>query len=133
MRDHDPNYARDEGLFLEALVPALARRGVAGDPPSLLVPSATRFPAAVLLADLSEFSSLAERFSRRGRRGAEDLKDLLNLVFGGLVDLVTAHGGQVFKFPGDAVLALWPAADVDESTAVRRACQCALATQEILD
>jgi hypothetical protein len=63
MRDHDTSHPRDDGLLVEALVPALARRGVAGDPPSLLVPSATHFPAAVLLTELSEFSSLAERFS----------------------------------------------------------------------
>jgi class 3 adenylate cyclase len=85
----------------------------------------------VLFADLSGFSALAEHLAERGPRGAEDLKSLLNLFFGRLVDLVHAHGGQVVDFPGDAVLALWPAVD-DGSIEARHATRCGLEAQEAL-
>jgi class 3 adenylate cyclase/tetratricopeptide (TPR) repeat protein len=123
---------RDTSGRLDAFVPELIRRRAANDPASLAAPFAERFPAALLMADLSGFSALAERFSRRGARGAEDLKDLLNLVFGRLVDLVDAHGGNILKFAGDATLALWPASEDGDAAAVRRAARCALAAQAIL-
>jgi class 3 adenylate cyclase len=84
------------------------------------------------LADLSGFSALAQDFAERGPRGAEDLKDLLNVVFGQLIDGVEAHGGEVLKFPGDAVLVLWPCDERDTSTAAHRAAHCALAAQQSL-
>ena len=119
-------------MLFEALVPALVHRRVTRQPALLTGPVAERFPATLLLADLSGFSPLAERFSRRGARGAEDLKDLLNLLFGRLVDLVDDHGGEVLKFAGDATLALWPANGEGDAAATRRAAQCALDAQELV-
>jgi class 3 adenylate cyclase/tetratricopeptide (TPR) repeat protein len=119
-------------LTLDAFVPDLLRRRVAGSrPPN--GPVLERFQAALLLADLSGFSTLSEGLARRGPRGAEDLKDLLNRFFGRLVDMVHGHGGQVLTFPGDAVLALWPADDGDVSLAARIAVGCALEAQAAMD
>jgi class 3 adenylate cyclase/tetratricopeptide (TPR) repeat protein len=120
-----------ETLALDAFVPDVIRRRVAIDRPPT-GPVVERFPAALLLADLSGFSTLAENLSRRGPRGAEDLKDLLNLFFGRLVELVHGHGGQVLTFPGDAILALWPADDGDVTSAARLAAQCALEAQRTM-
>ena len=120
-----------ETLALDAFVPAFLRRRVARNvAPS--GPVVERFQGAVLLADLSGFSTLSENFARRGPRGAEDLKDLLNLFFGRLVETVHGHGGQVLTFPGDAILALWPAEDGDVSFAARLAARCALEAQETM-
>jgi class 3 adenylate cyclase/tetratricopeptide (TPR) repeat protein len=118
-------------LALDAFVPALLRRRVALHrvPTG---PVVERFQAALLLADLSGFSTVAEHLARRGPRGAEDLKDLLNLFFGHLVDTVHGYGGQVLTFPGDAILALWPADDGDVSYAARLATRCALEAQETM-
>jgi len=102
----------------------LAREGAAGGP------GAETVSAAVMLADLSGFSALAERFGRQGTRGVEELKELLNGLFGPLVDDVHDHGGHVLKFPGDAVLAFWPAIDNDVSTAALLAAHCGLAAHE---
>src|SRR5437762_455235 len=116
---------RGRGVDLTAFVPLIVRQRIAPSR-SARGPHAERFSAAVMIADLSGFSALAERFGRRGMRGAEELKDLLNLFFGRLVDDVHDHGGQIFKFPGDGALALWPAADDDVSSAARFAGRCAL-------
>ena len=45
-------------------------------------PGMERFPAAVLFADISGFTPLAERLARRGPAGAEELSALLNAYFG---------------------------------------------------
>ena len=122
---------RSNSLLLDAFVPPLIRRRIARNPSLPTEPKAERFPAVLLLADLSGFSALAESFARRGPRGAEDLKDLLNAVFGRLVDVVEAHGGEVLKFAGDGALALW-LSDEDPSVAADGAARCALAVQQAL-
>ncbi len=99
------------------------------------VPQAITVTAAVLFADISGFTRLAERLAERGPDGAEALTARLNAYFGDLILLITAHGGDVVKFAGDALLAIWPAeaetAAVDKpvSAVSRRAAACALAIQ----
>jgi predicted ATPase/class 3 adenylate cyclase len=91
-------------------------------------------PAAALFADISGFTSLSERLGTRGPEGVEELTRVLNTYFGRLITAVTAHGGDVVKFAGDALLAFWPvendAAELDR--AVRIAARCALDIQESL-
>src|SRR5688572_13965978 len=94
-------------------VPALSVRRFAAHPAALTGPEAERFQAAVLFADISGFTALAERLAQRGPAGAEELTRLLNDYFGQLIDLVDAHGGEVVKFAGDALLAWWPVGDED--------------------
>lgn len=72
-------------------------------------PDVERFPAAAMLADISGFTSLAERLAAKGSAGAEDLSGALNAYFGPLIDLVHRHGGDVVKFAGDALIVVWPA------------------------
>jgi class 3 adenylate cyclase/tetratricopeptide (TPR) repeat protein len=120
-------------LPLDAFIPAVLRRQFAQNPSLVLQPTTEHFHAALMLTDLSGFSSLAEDFSGRGPRGAEDLRDVLNFFCGNLVDLVEAHGGEVLKFAGDASLALWPIGDHQSSYAVRCAAQCALAAHHLFE
>jgi len=91
--------------------------------------------AAVLFADISGFTPLAERLARRGPTGAEALSNLLNAYFSELMSLIAEHGGEVITFAGDGLLAVWPASDRDESlvTATRDAGLCALAVQSALE
>src|SRR5205807_1977971 len=51
-----------------------------------------------------------------------------------LIGLVEEHGGDVVKFAGDALLALWPAEAPGEDVPVAtlRAARCGLAVQERL-
>jgi class 3 adenylate cyclase/tetratricopeptide (TPR) repeat protein len=115
-------------------VPALILRRLAVDPSPLPLPHADKFPGAVLFADISGFTSLTERLAEQGPLGVEKLTAMLNDYFGQIIKVVIAHGGDVVKFAGDALLALW---QVDETSddlveVTLRASQCALAIQVAL-
>jgi class 3 adenylate cyclase/tetratricopeptide (TPR) repeat protein len=64
-------------------------------------------PGTLVFADVSGFTPLTERLARRGRVGAERLTDVLNDVFGRLLGSAAAHGGDLLKFGGDALLLLF--------------------------
>lgn len=102
------------------------------DPAPPVAALAERFPGAVLFADLSGFTSLAERLAQRGASGAEHLTRILNAYFGQLIELISAHGGDIIKFAGDAVLAAWVASQEGLKDTTLRAVQCALAMQSVL-
>lgn len=88
------------------------------------------FPAAVLMADISGFTPLAEALSRAGRQGAEELSALLDEHFSRMIDLIHAHGGDVVQFSGDAITALFdldPGPDLAPD--VLPAAACALTIQ----
>jgi class 3 adenylate cyclase/tetratricopeptide (TPR) repeat protein len=93
-------------------------------------PSLHRGEAAVLMADISGFTRLAETLAQHPS-GEEALSRILNSYFGHLIALVEAHGGDVIKFAGDALVAVWPAdtAEEDLPTLCLRASLCALAIQ----
>jgi class 3 adenylate cyclase/tetratricopeptide (TPR) repeat protein len=131
MENPGGSVGRLDSLPLDAFVPPLIRRQIALNPSPPIGPVAETFPAAALVADVSGFSALAEICAQRGPRGAENLKDLLNLYFGRLVEVIDASGGQVIKFAGDATLALWPS-EGDPSGAAQCAVQCALDAQRAL-
>nr|MBA3530658.1 adenylate/guanylate cyclase domain-containing protein [Ardenticatenales bacterium] len=115
---------------LASYVPALILQRVATEPAPLRAPATQRLPAVVLYADVMGFTLMAEQFAQQGPAGLEDLTNLLNAYFGQLVDLVMTHGGDVVKFAGDALVALWPASDEPLSTAAQRAAQCAIEIQQ---
>jgi adenylate cyclase len=58
--------------------------------------------AAILLCDLRNSTAHEERLGRT------DYLDFLNRFFEEVTDVVTANGGEVLKFIGDAVLAVFP-------------------------
>jgi class 3 adenylate cyclase/tetratricopeptide (TPR) repeat protein len=122
-----------KSLLLDAFVPAIVRRRLARCPSPPIQPADERFDAALLLTDLSGFTSLAERFASRGPRGAEDLSDVLNFFCGHLVDLTEAHGGEVVRFSGDAALAMWPVGERNGVEAAQAAAQCGAAAQRTFE
>ncbi len=84
-----------------------------------LWPSDEREPAPVggecldgtlLFADISGFTALSERLSTLGPEGAEQITDLVNRYFSAMLAVIFAHGGDLFKFGGDALLAFIPTA-----------------------
>jgi class 3 adenylate cyclase len=119
---------------LTSYVPALITRSLATDPAPVSAPVSSQFQAAVLFADISGFTALTERLAQKGPVGAEELTQLLNAYFGQLIDLVQVHGGDIVKFAGDALVALWPAGITDEdlATVTYRAAQCGLLVQAVL-
>lgn len=123
---------------LSTYVPALIAHRLAENPAPLSGPTTERFPAAVLFADISGFTPLAERLAKRGPAGAEELSGLLTAYFGKLIDVVNAHGGDIVKFAGDALVAVWhaPLRASSSERALREsvflAAQCGLAVQTTL-
>jgi class 3 adenylate cyclase/tetratricopeptide (TPR) repeat protein len=82
---------------------------------------------SLVLIDISGFTRLSERLSRRGREGAEDLADAINACFSALLADAYANGGSLLKFGGDALL-LWFEGDNHPL----RACSSALAMRRTL-
>ncbi len=76
--------------------------------------------SVIWLSDMRGFTSMADRLP------PQKLVDLLNRYFDCQVPAILRHGGEVLKFIGDGLLAIFPLA---ENTAdAREACDCALAT-----
>ena len=61
--------------------------------------------AAIWLSDLRGFTALSDRLP------AEAVVDILNLYFDCQVSAIKTHGGEVLKFMGDGLLAVFPIAE----------------------
>ncbi len=117
---------------LASYVPNMIVRRIADNPAPVSKPELENFTAAVLFADISGFTALGEQLAQAGPNGAEVLSRVLNDYFGGIVDLVNSYGGDVVKFAGDALIALWPirpSAEGQLDTAYELRNQARLATQ----
>lgn len=79
--------------------------------------------AVIWLNDLRGFTALSEALPR------DRLIDLLNDYFGPMVDAVEAAGGEVLKFIGDAMLAIFPTHTAGEAAACRQALAAAAAAR----
>ena len=56
-------------------------------------------------ADVSGFTRLSERLAKRGgKAGAEQMTDVINSLFGDLLTVAAARGGEMLKYGGDAML-----------------------------
>lgn len=75
--------------------------------------------AVIWLCDLRSFTKLSEALPR------DALIDLLNAYFGPMCDAVAAAGGEILKFIGDAMLAIFPIGDDVGAT-----CRAALAAAD---
>lgn len=81
--------------------------------------------AAIWLSDMRGFTSVSERLPPQA------LIDRLNLYFGCQVPAVLDHGGEVLKFMGDGLLAIFPiAAQSDVAEVCRRTLSCAQAFKQ---
>src|SRR5215207_3437569 len=94
--------------LLASYVPKLIQYRVIADPSPIESPVAEDMLAAILFADISGFTLLTEKMVERGPTGVETLARLLNEYFGQLIDIIHEFGGDVVKFAGDAVIAVWP-------------------------
>ncbi|MBV6451429.1 MAG: hypothetical protein MHPDNHAH_02167 [Anaerolineales bacterium] len=127
---------------LASYVPKLIQKRVIADPVPIESPLVEEFQAAVLFADISGFTLLTEQLAERGPAGVEALARILNEYFGQLINIIHEYGGDVVKFAGDAVIAVWVIAS-DDGEAVSptradqwqwtmRAAECALKVREKL-
>ncbi|MFC1975409.1 adenylate/guanylate cyclase domain-containing protein, partial [Chloroflexota bacterium] len=91
------------------------------------------FPAAVLFADISGFTPLTEALAQKGAEGPEELTRLLNRYFSWMIAFIETEGGEIVKFGGDALTAIFPAANGELDLATRRATQAAETMQSVMD
>ena len=96
--------------------------------------TADSLPAAVFFADIAGFTTLTNHLIEvHGPNGVEKITELLNTYFEKLIAIIDEHGGEVVKFAGDALLALWPVISNETlAEATLRATQCGLAVQNRL-
>lgn len=117
---------------LASYVPRFLVRQAVAEPARYPGKVGDRLQGAVLFADLVGFTRLASEFAQKGPEGAELLTAVLNACFGELVERVEERGGDIVRFPGDAVLAVWPARSEEElAVGVRQAARCGLALQAL--
>lgn len=89
---------------------------------------------AVMLVDISGFTSLTKQWIAGGAAGLEQLTVILNTYFDRMAALIAEHGGQVVNFAGDALLAVWHTEDREggDASAVPYAVQCAVRLRDVL-
>jgi len=119
---------------LASFVPTMILRQANAGAGAATQASLERGEAAVLFVDVAGFTALTETLAQRGAAGAEDLTQLLNRYFGQLIDAILDHGGDIVKFAGDALVALWPVGDgIDLADQALRVVDCALGMQARLN
>lgn len=118
---------------LHSYVPQLVARRLVTVPAALDESHADHMAAALLLIDISGFTSVTEAAVRRGAIGTEELSRSLNAYLGQVIELIAAHGGDVVKIVGDALIPMWPADGEDLATVSRRAAVCGMAVARELD
>ncbi len=110
---------------LASLQPAVVRRWLA-EPDAQRSRTVT---GTVISADISGFTRLAEQLSALGvRKAAEALNNTINRCFEPMIDELTGRGGDVLKFGGDAIFALFEGPD-----SARQACKAASTMMKLLE
>ncbi|NLR98014.1 adenylate/guanylate cyclase domain-containing protein [Rhizobium sp. P38BS-XIX] len=61
--------------------------------------------AAILICDLRDFTTISDMWPR------DDVIELLNGYFDAMVEPIEKHGGEILKFMGDGLLAIFPLSD----------------------
>ena len=103
---------RSERELLQSYVSPLLERRLR-QPQPVVVPEISATRGAVVLIDVERFSVFAERMAAMGNDGVERLAERINQTFAAAVESITRYGGIAHAFPGDSVIAFWPA---DERT-----------------
>jgi len=65
----------------------------------------TTVRAAIMICDLREFTKISDNWPR------DDVIDLLNDYFDAMSEPIARHGGEILKFIGDGLLAIFPLSD----------------------
>jgi adenylate cyclase len=64
--------------------------------------SGTTVRAAIMICDLRDFTKISDNWPR------DDVIDLLNSYFDAMSEPIAKHGGEILKFIGDGLLAIFP-------------------------
>ncbi len=77
--------------------------------------SGTTVRAAIMICDLRDFTRISDSWPR------DDVIDLLNDYFDALSEPIARHGGEILKFMGDGLLAIFPLSEPDACANLLRA------------
>ena len=103
------------------------------DPGALLEPVSENFPAAMLVSDIAGFTRLTEKLTQGNPMGVVELAEVLDRYIGRLIEIINEHGGDIVKFAGDALFAIWRAPSEEQlAEMVYHSTQCALSIKKQL-
>jgi class 3 adenylate cyclase/tetratricopeptide (TPR) repeat protein len=111
---------------LSSYVPQAVLQDVASPLPDRGEAHAERFAAAILLIDITGFTALTASAVALGPAGTEGLSRSINAYLGQIIEVIHAHGGDIAKIVGDALMPVWPVGEEDLATVARRAALCGL-------
>ena len=74
---------------LKQFAPCLLLNRLARSPEPLSAPVSETFPAAVMFADISGFTSLTETLTQDGPEGVHELTNILDIYIGKLIEIIT--------------------------------------------
>ncbi|XP_066480624.1 adenylate cyclase type 10 [Tiliqua scincoides] len=96
------------------------------------VPFIESFDGVLLFVDISGFTALTEKFSMNPNldHGADQLTQTLNHYVGDIVEEVLVFGGDILKFAGDALLALWRVERCHIHDIITLALKCSFSIQQ---
>jgi adenylate cyclase len=77
--------------------------------------SGTTVRAAIMICDLRDFTRISDNWPR------DDVIDLLNDYFDAISEPIARHGGEILKFMGDGLLAIFPLSQPSACTSLLRA------------
>ena len=77
--------------------------------------SGTTVRAAIMICDLRDFTAISDNWPR------DDVIDLLNGYFDAMSEPIARHGGEILKFIGDGLLAIFPLSEPRASANLLRA------------
>ena len=97
------NHRRKASILLDTYVGSRAGERILGG--QIRRGHAETMHAAIWLSDLRGFTALSDRLP------AETVVDILNRYFDCQVSAIRSHGGEVLKFMGDGLLAVFPIAE----------------------
>ncbi|CAG2250808.1 unnamed protein product [Mytilus edulis] len=95
------------------------------------LPWSTEYSTVLVFADVSGFTALCERYSAMQDSGIDKLTKTLNGYLGAIVEKLISSEGDVLKFAGDAILAVWRVNSETEMTPIlERVIACCLDIQK---
>ena len=135
-------YAKEESQYQISSKASNVERKLISHVPDLVVydknsskiPHVHKFDGVLLFADVSGFTALTERYTTSSAKGTDALTVTLNNYIGKIVQSILCAGGDVLKFAGDAILAVWKVKKrSDLAHAISQAAKCSLFIQEKCD
>merc|ERR550534_1872103 len=103
-----------------------------------MAPMSCPMQTVCLFADISGFTKMTKSYTARGLIGAEEVVKTLNEYLEPMIKQIISCGGDIMKFVGDAIIAIWPPDDLNEdlatqkkdlATKAHRAVKCAMEIQ----